>query len=172
MPTPQDKIGEQLVEIGEWWASYLSPADRDYMASFETTIRLEVGSTPVLFFHGSPRSYDEWIFSTTPEEEVRSMFADVEERVLVGGHTHVQMIRRYADSIIVNPGSVGLAFRSWWPRPVRISPWAEYGVLDGEDERLSIDLRRTPFDVSAFLEMSLKSGMPHAEWWVQSWSAA
>jgi len=38
------------------------------------------------------------------------------------------------------------------------------------DERLSIDLRRTPFDVDAFLEMSLASGMPHAEWWVDSWS--
>jgi predicted phosphodiesterase len=92
--------------------------------------------------------------------------------VLIGGHTHVQMIRRYAESIIANPGSVGLAFRSWWPRPVRISPWAEYGVLTGEDGRLSIDLRRTPFDVEAFLQLSLKSGMPHAEWWTQSWSAA
>ena len=59
------------------------------------------------------------------------------------------MVRRYAASIIANPGSVGLAFRSWWPRPVRISPWAEYGVLTGEDGRLSIDLRRTPFDVAA-----------------------
>jgi putative phosphoesterase len=164
MPTPQDKIGQQLVEISEWWRSHLSDADRDYMAAFEPTVRLKVGSTPILFFHGSPRS-------TTPDDELRAIFADIEERVLVGGHTHVQMIRRYAESVIANPGSVGLAFRSWWPRPVRISPWAEYGVLTGEDERLSIDLRRTPFDVDAFLELSLKSGMPHAEWWVKSWSA-
>ena len=56
MPTPKDKIGEQLVEIGEWWASYLSPADREYMAGFAPTVKIEVGSTPVLFFHGSPRS--------------------------------------------------------------------------------------------------------------------
>ena len=170
MPEPQDKIGEQLVEIGEWWASYLSEADREFMASFVPVHRQEVGSTPVLFFHGSPRSYDEWIFSTTPDDELKAMFEDVDERVLVGGHTHVQMIRRYGESIIANPGSVGLAFREWWPRPVRISPWAEYGILTGEGERLSIDLRRTPFDVDAFLEMSLASGMPHAEWWVDSWS--
>ena len=51
------------------------------------------------------------------------------------------------------------------------SPWAEYGVLESsEGDQLSISLRRTPFDVDAFLEMSLASGMPHAEWWVQSWS--
>ena len=27
----------------------------------------------------------------------------------------------------------------------------------------------TPFDVEAFLKMSLESGMPHAEWWANSW---
>ena len=71
--------------------------------------------------------------------------------------------------MIVNPGSVGLPFREWWPRPVLISPWAEYGVVGGDNGQLSIDLRRTPFDVDAFLELSLESGMPHAEWWANCW---
>jgi putative phosphoesterase len=170
MPEPKDKISERLVEIGEWWASYLSVADREFMASFVPTIELELGSTPVLCFHGSPKSYEDWIFATTPDEELRPMLDRVHQPVLIGGHTHVQMIRRYNEQLIANPGSVGLPFREWWPRPVRISPWAEYGILSGEDGRLSIDLRRTPFDVEAFLQMSLSSGMPHAEWWVKSWS--
>ena len=170
MPESKDKIGERLVEIGEWWRSYLSDPDREFMASFETRLELDLGSTPVLFFHGSPKSYDDWIFATTPDEELRPMLDNVEQRVLVGGHTHVQMIRRYLETVIINPGSVGLPFREWWPRPVRISPWAEWGILEGEDGRLSMDLRRTPFDVDAFLQMSLSSGMPHAEWWAKSWS--
>jgi len=98
MPEPKDKIGEQLVEMSEWWASYLSTADREFMAGFVPMVKLDVGSTPVLFFHGSPKSYNEWIFSTTPDDELRAMFDDVDERVLVGGHTHVQMIRRYGES--------------------------------------------------------------------------
>ncbi len=98
------------------------------------------------------------------------MLDNVQQRVLVGGHTHVQMIRRYLETVIINPGSVGLPFREWWPRPIRISPWAEWGIIEGEDGRLSMDLRRTPFDVDAFLQMSLSSGMPHAEWWAKSWS--
>ena len=127
MPESKDKIGERLVEIGEWWRSYLSDADREFMASFETLLELDLGSTPVLFFHGSPKSYDDWIFATTPDEELRPMLDSVEQRVLVGGHTHVQMIRRYLETVIINPGSVGLPFREWWPRPIRISPWAEWG---------------------------------------------
>jgi putative phosphoesterase len=170
MPEPKDKVGEMLVEISEWWAAFLSPEDREFMESFEPTIEMSLGSRPALCFHGSPKSFDDWIFATTPEEELRPMFDEVEAPVLVGGHTHVQMMRRYNGSVIINPGSVGLAFREWWPRPVRISPWAEYGILGGEDGRLSIDLRRAPFDVDAFLAMSLESGMPHAEWWVNSWA--
>jgi len=169
MPRPRDEIGEMLVEIGKWWAGFLSPEDREFMESFEPTVELMLGSTPALAFHGSPKSYDDWIFSTTPDEEMRPMLIDTEAPVLLGGHTHVQMIRRYGAAVIVNPGSVGLPFRQWWPRPVRISPWAEYGIVGGEGAHLSIELRRTPFDVDAFLELSRESGMPHAEWWANSW---
>lgn len=170
MPEAKDQIGEMLVELAEWWAKELSSADHDFLASFEPTVELMAGATPVLFFHGSPKSFDDWIFSTTSDEDLRPMFDRVEHSVLVGGHTHVQMIRRYHDRVIANPGSVGLPFREWWPRPVLISPWAEYGILDVEDRRLSIDLRRTPFDVKSFLELSLASGMPHAQWWADSWA--
>lgn len=169
MPEAETEVGEMLVEIGNWWAAFLSPADRRFMESFQPTLALSLGSTTALCFHGSPKSYDDWIFATTPDEELRPLLDEVEAPVLLGGHTHVQMIRRYEHSVIVNPGSVGLPFREWWPRPVRISPWAEYGILGSDDGHLSIDLRRTPFDVDAFLRLSLESGMPHAEWWANCW---
>jgi putative phosphoesterase len=170
MPEPRDEVGERLVELSEWWASFLDESDRAFIVSFQPTIEVELDGTQALCFHGSPKSYDDWIFSTTSEEELRPMFDRVDAPVLVGGHTHVQMIRRYHERLIVNPGSVGLPFREWWPRPVRISPWAEYGILAGEDGQLSVDLRRTSFDVDAFLELSLSSGMPHAEWWANTWA--
>lgn len=169
MPEPKDEVGKKLVEIGEWWAKSLSSADRDFMQSFAPIYELELDGRRVVFFHGSPHSYDDWIFSTTPDEELRAMFDGFDVPVLVGGHTHLQMIRRFDESVIVNPGSVGLPFREWWPRPVRISPWAEYGILSGTDGRLSLDLRRTGFDVDAFLALSLESGMPHAQWWADCW---
>ncbi len=171
MPEPKDEVGKKLVEIGEWWAKFLSPADREFMQSFVPRYDLQLDGLQAVCFHGSPHSYDDWIFATTPDEELRAMFDGFELPVLVGGHTHLQMIRRFDESVIVNPGSVGLPFREWWPRPVRISPWAEYGILsgNGKDGRLSLDLRRTDFDVGAFLALSLESGMPHAQWWADCW---
>jgi putative phosphoesterase len=169
MPEAKDEVGRKLVEIGEWWGSFLEAGDREFMETFRPTLELELDGTPAVCFHGSPHSYDDWIFATTSEEELRPMLDGFDLPLLIGGHTHLQMLRRFEESVIVNPGSVGLPFREWWPRPVRISPWAEYGVVAGDDGNLSIDLRRTTYDVEAFLAMSLESGMPHAEWWADCW---
>ena len=50
------------------------------MESFQPTVDLMLGSTPALAFHGSPKSYDDWIFSTTPDEELRPLLIDTEAR--------------------------------------------------------------------------------------------
>ena len=172
MPKPRDEVGRMLVEIGEWWAAFLTPEDRAFMASFQPRLALELDGRSAVCFHGSPHSYDDWIFATTPDEELRAMLDGFDQPIFLGGHTHLQLIRRFEEAVIVNPGSVGLPFREWWPRPVRISPWAEYGIVRSGDGRLSIELRRTPYDVDAFLAMSLESGMPHAEWWADCWVRA
>ena len=169
MPEPRDEVGEMLVEIGNWWAGFLSLDDRTFMETFEPTVDLMLGSTPALAFHGSPKSYDDWIFSTTPDDELAPMFGDERPQLLVGGHTHVQLARRWGSSLIVNPGSVGLPFLAWWPERVRVAPWAEYGIVSADDGRLQVDLRRTTFDVDAHLRLSRASGMPHAEWWADCW---
>ena len=170
MPEPQNEIATMLVETATWWAGFLSPADREFIQSFRPQLELDLDGRAALCFHGSPRSFDDWIIATTPaDDELRPMLDGVQETLLIGGHTHVQMVRRLGETMIVNPGSVGLPFREWSPRPVRISPWAEYGILSAQDGRLSVDLRRVGYDVEAFLKLSLESGMPHAEWWVSCW---
>ena len=97
------------------------------------------------------------------------MFSGHRQPLLAGGHTHVQMLRRWERSLIVNPGSVGLPFLGWRPKEVSVAPWAEYAVVTAEDGRLQVDLRRTTFDVAALLEISRSSGMPHADWWTGCW---
>jgi predicted phosphodiesterase len=89
--------------------------------------------------------------------------------VLVGGHTHLQMLRRYSHSLFVNPGSVGMPFELWSKEAVQIAPRAEYAILSVEDDGFAIDLRRTEYDVEAHLRTGLESGMPHADWWAASW---
>jgi diadenosine tetraphosphatase ApaH/serine/threonine PP2A family protein phosphatase len=73
--------------------------------------------------------------------------------------------------VIVNPGSVGQPFAQWWPKTIRVAPWAEYGVIAAGDGTLSVELHRVEVDVQALLDFCRESGMPHAQWWVDSWNA-
>ena len=172
-PTADDPLGVMLYEIGAWWADLLTPEDRKFVATFVPTLDVEVGDGTVMHcFHGSPKSFSDWIFSTTPDADLEPLFAGIEAPILVGGHTHLQMLRRFGRQTIVNPGSVGQPFSQWWPKTIRVAPWAEYGVIDAGDGTLEIDLRRVPIDVDALLHFCRESGMPHAQWWVDSWNPA
>jgi putative phosphoesterase len=169
IPELPDELGRKLVEIGTWWADRLDEESRRYMRTFELALELDLDGTTLLAFHGSPRSFEEGILATTPDEDLGDMLACVEAPLLVCGHTHFQLLRRVGDRLIVNPGSVGLPFRRDGG-VMQIAPWAEYGLLTVDGERLGVDLRRTAYDVTAHTAAMRASGMPHAEWWASLWA--
>lgn len=172
-PPPDDPVGVMLYEIGRWWAKLLTDEDKAYVKTFVPALDVPIGDgTAMHCFHGSPQSFSDWIFSTTPDADLERMFGGVDAPILVGGHTHLQMVRRFGPQVVVNPGSVGQPFAQWWPKTVRVAPWAEYGIVDAEPGRLEVELRRVPMDAAALLRHCLESGMPHAQWWVDSWDAA
>jgi predicted phosphodiesterase len=168
-PPVDDELAQRLTEIGAWWAEQLTPEQREYMEGFERGLEVELdGDLRMAAYHGSPRSYEDFVYATTADDEVASMLDGVRAPVLALGHTHFQMVRRYDDVLIVNPGSVGLPFARR-ARVMAMSPWAEYGILSVEDGRFSVDLRRTAFDVETHVRLIQSSGMPHAEWWAGLW---
>jgi putative phosphoesterase len=106
---PLPEGDDELREIVEWGLQQLTDADLAYLRSFQPVIELILETDQTLLCsHGSPRSYNDVIASTTPAAEIRHMFAGYQARIMVGGHTHVQMLRRYEQALLINPGSVGL----------------------------------------------------------------
>ena len=172
MPEPTAPVEEKLYDLGAYWAERLTDDDREFIRSFVAPLEVELEPEPVptlLCFHGSPRSFDHWIVATTPDDEVATMLGGFQAPVLAGGHTHLQMLRRYSDALFVNPGSVGLPFDLWSPQDVRIAARAEYAIVTSSNGRFAVDLRRTSYDVDSHVRRGLESGMPHAEWWAASW---
>jgi len=162
--------GGNFIEQGEWWARKLSPEDRAFVRTFVSRIELRLDAVPVLCFHGSPSSFDDTILATTPHEEVVRLLAGFDCPLMLAGHTHVQLVRAVEGTLVVNPGSVGLPFRGVPLGELQlISPWAEYALVRIEDGRLSVDLRRAPYDVEGMLQRTIESGAPHAEWWAETW---
>ena len=173
-PCGNSDTGKKLLEMGSFWAEQLDQEDLTYLRRAEPELHLEVdGGKHVVFFHGSPRSYNEPILAATPTEELAHMLARFDAPIVGVGHTHVQMVRRLPFTLIVNPGSVGLPFLEWPVAAARVCRWAEFGILDyAGDGKVNVELRRTPYDAEAVIEHTLASDVPHAEWWTDCWVPA
>ena len=173
-PAPRenpDDTGRVIDEIDLWCAEQLSADDRALLASFAPTVTVSLdGGKRLLCYHGSPRSYFDRISPDTPNEQIAEWLAGTDADLYAGGHTHVQMLRRYQKSLLINPGSVGMPVNPTWPGPDMRNPaWAEYAVVECDGERLSVALQRVPFDTAALVGVARSCGMPHADVWSADW---
>ena len=171
---PTDDMFQQYSQdIDLWDSQQLSAADKAFMSTFQPTIEYPLDDGKVLLcYHGSPRSYNERILPITSEEQLDEAFSGFHAAIMAGGHTHMQMLRRYKDGLIMNPGSVGLALDRVSPLDVvRNPPWGEYAIIEAEGNKLTIELHRIPFDIQAFIQTIHTCGMPHADWLADEWNA-
>jgi putative phosphoesterase len=161
-----------IERIDLWCAAQLTEGDREFLAGFPPTYTLALSDAiDVLCFHGSPHSHSDILRATTPEDEVARMLDGFHATIMIGGHTHEVMIRRYRDMLLVNPGSVGLPYeRDAATNRAYNPPWAEYAVIDGGEGRLAIELRRVAVDAEEIARMMRASGIPHPDWFWNSGS--
>ncbi|PRQ06908.1 metallophosphoesterase family protein [Enhygromyxa salina] len=159
-----------LLEIEAWTEAQLGEARLAELAGLPEQLTVEIGGAQVLCVHGSPRDDTDQILACTPRETLVSWVADHEFDVMVGGHTHVQLLRRLDARLIVNVGSVGMPFeRAFDGDAPKILPWCEYGVISGENGVLSVDLRRVPLDLERFAASVRGSSLPGADRWLEQW---
>jgi predicted phosphodiesterase len=170
----RDEDSPRFYKIELWGAGQLSADDLEYMSSFQPCVEITLGAGDNLFcFHGSPRSNTDAILSTTADDELAPMLSGWQATLMASGHTHTQMLRRFGETTLLNPGSAGLPVI---PDPLtgkaRSPAWAEYAVVSWQAGDLQIEFRRTAYDTSELIRAALSSGMPHAGWWARSWMEA
>lgn len=128
-----------------WTAAQLDAQWRDTIAGWPITLTLD----GVRFCHGSPRRDDEIITRATPEPAIADALSGVVEDLVLGGHTHQQMIRAgSATTTYVNTGSVGLPYEG--------RPNAFWTVV--ADRRPQ--LRSTGYELAPALDELRDSGFP------------
>lgn len=161
----------KIEEMDRWNAEQLDEDDRVFVAGFPPVLRLRLeGEEELLAYHGSPRSFDDWITADTALEVLDRYFSEERAFVCSGGHTHIQMIRRHRGSFIINPGSVGMAYNPFPPDDgTKAAQWAEFAVVAVEGGTTSVELRRVSYDARAWVEILRSSGLPHADWFAESY---
>jgi len=169
----QYDITDHLIPDMYWCKNKLSPDDLKFIDSFKPLheIALPNGNT-ILAFHGSPLSFTDIIQATTPPELLDAYFEEQKSDIFIGGHSHIQMVRRYEDKLILNSGSIGNAFKfAFSPgNPVSLLPWAEYMIIAQSGNTLNIDSRRVYFDTDELLKKVKESHLPNSDWWLRQYT--
>jgi len=147
-------------KLHAWVADALGAEDVAFLDSLPLTERLEIdGLGETLFCHATPRDDEEIVTPLTSDERLAEILHGVDAAVVVAGHTHMQQDRIVGTTRWVNPGSVGLPYeddvKAFW-------------ALLGPD----VELRRTPFDVSAAIRAFESVDRPEAAEFVEHFRSA
>lgn len=111
------------------------PQNLRFLQSMPEILETRVNGKKLLMVHGSPWSpLKEYVFPTSNRlDEIPQLGVDI----LILGHTHVPMIKQIGRTLVINPGSCGLA---------RNMSELTYAILDTEsDEAWIRTIGGTPF---------------------------
>lgn len=135
----------------QWVAKQLTHSHRDFLAQLPEHITLSVeGLGDILFCHATPRSDEEIFTPNTSMERLTAIFNNVDQQIVVCGHTHIQFKQQVGGVCVLNAGSVGMPFAD--------HPGA-YWLLLGPGE---YEFRRTTYDREAAMKEINFSSDPQA----------
>lgn len=159
---------QRLAAVCTWGAQQLAEEHERYLASLPATAEVPLGDAGrLLAFHGSPTGLRDVLLPTTPQEELVAVLGGAGQEVLVGGHTHVPMLRQHLEQTLINPGSVGAPFCEYGSSgDVAVAAYAAYAVLEVSGTDWNVEFRRAAVDTNRLRDHALHSGMPHADWWL------
>jgi predicted phosphodiesterase len=147
-------VPEKFRGVIDWTAQQLQPEHERLLASWPSTLQLDIeGLGTVLFCHATPHNDTEIFSRNTPEGRLLPVFAGVQADVVVCGHTHMQFDRMVGATRVLNAGSVGMPFGQ---------PGADWLLLGP-----SVEFRHTFYDLARAAERIRQTGYPQAEDFVQ-----
>lgn len=160
-------IAPPLIPSLQWCADLLGKDDYGYLRSFKPILEVPLGGgSTMLCFHGSPRSNTDVISATTTKEKLEEFFAGYTNPIMAGGHSHVQMLRHYNGTIIINAGSVGHPFLNTPPagsEPTLLTT-SEYAIVEWAKGMISVSFRRVDFDLVTYRSIISRSDIPIKSW--------
>lgn len=138
----------------EWTAERVSAEDRAFLLSLPHRIDLTLNGRRATLVHGSPDSIREYLLPDVPEDRFNELFDSSRFDIMLCGHTHIPMIRRFNGGVVINPGSVG--------KPKDGDPRASYLILHCNGD-VEPELRRVDYPVADVADMIRKCGLPEKQ---------
>ena len=100
---------------------------------------------------------------------------DIQQKIIVCGHSHVSRIVKTDNKTILNAGSVGLpAYDDDWPIPHKMenfNPYARYSILKLSENSIKIEQVAISYDYEAAARVAEKNKRNDWAKWIRTGSA-
>lgn len=103
---------------------------------------LEIEKQKMMIVHGSPFKVDEYLFEQ--EEHLAQISNQIEENVIICGHTHIPYFRNVNGTYFINAGSVG--------KPKHGDSRATYVIVTINRESVSCSIEKVAYDVEQMVQ--------------------
>ncbi len=140
---PEDALRRDLHQLS-WWTFDQLGRRCDGFAHWPHSLHIQApDASPLQVWHASARHNRDSIFPAPrmSDADVRPKLGDLPPPLLLIGHTHIPVVRRVDDTLIVNCGSVGLPFDR--------DPRACYAQLTWQHGVWHVAIVRVPYDTAA-----------------------
>jgi putative phosphoesterase len=122
----------------KWAYDHLLPENLEFLNNLPKTRQLSRGSWRIILSHGSPFSENEYITSSTTLNRLGQLSNfSTDCQIIISGHTHRSLLRRYQKTWFINPGSVGRADDG--------DRRASFAVIDLSRDKPEINFHRVPY---------------------------
>ena len=157
---PEEWLNSHQWAVRRWTYSQLDRECLDYLGSLpeQTTVRIP-GQDPIRVVHGSPQRHKGRLCPLQEPAALELAIAQINEPVLVCGHTHRQWTHEHDGRLALNPGAVS--------GPLDGTIGAQYALLIWENDRWSAESHKVAYDLrdvrAAFHDSGLiEEGGAHA----------
>lgn len=149
-PGRETEVGDESIN---WTIKHTTKENKDFLKKLPHKLSIEVEGVKILLVHGSPANHLlEYVKPSTSADRLKILLRNVEEDIIINGHTHLMMARHLFGKTVLNPGSVG--------RTKDGIPGATYLILYVESGVYWYEFVRVPYDVKTTVEKIVKASLP------------
>ena len=148
--------GDATCELLQWASACITRYHRDLLAVLPLTSSITLSELGRIgFCHATPRSDNEMFLVDSPLSQYREAFSEFEPEAVFVGHCHMPLDRLFDRRRVINTGSAGV-------------PYGHYGTSWALIDR-DIVLRRTMYDVEDAADRVIRTQMPSAHEFIQTY---
>ena len=156
-------LSNRAGKYGDEWAQYdqfaalreiyglITPDIFRWIEALPCQISLRYENVSLLMVHGSPKADNENLIASRPAALRRALRIS-DETIILCGHSHRAMLKRYGKRYICNAGSVGDNFDPHFT--------ADVTFISIERKDISFNQRRVPYDFEAWRQLA--GDLPYA----------